>query len=94
MVPELISNGVLYKSFPSFCVCDPLTADRIRPDKNVTAASHAQATIEVVRLVSYATRVLSHESKRLFLPKTSCSVYNNSGTLNGSLHTLDERLEL
>jgi hypothetical protein len=82
MVPEPISNGVLYKSLHSFYTCVPLVADRIRSDKSVTAASNAQATIDVVgRLVSYATRVVSYESKRLFLPRTFCSIYNNSGTL-------------
>jgi hypothetical protein len=55
-------------------VCIYVYVARQRLSKNVTAAVNTQARIEEIvgRVVFYAVRVVSKESRRLGLPRTSC----------------------
>jgi hypothetical protein len=80
-------NVVLHKSLTTVCVCVcvfpiasrqpfgknlPIYA-RQQLRKNITADIHNSRRI-VGRVVLYAVRVVSKESRRLVLPRTSCSL--------------------
>jgi hypothetical protein len=81
-------NGVLHKSLPSVCVSvfvSPITLlgnntvktspffAKQRLGKNVTASTNTRNSNRIVRRVVFSEfRVVSKESRRLVLPRTSC----------------------
>jgi hypothetical protein len=56
----------------------PSVVARQRLGKNVTAATNTRNNRRIVgRVVSYAVRVVSEDSRRLILSRTSCMIYVN-----------------
>jgi hypothetical protein len=55
-------------------VCIPPIVARRRLGKKFTAATNRDAKVELLEVVFYGVRVVSKESRRLILPRTSCCI--------------------